>query len=262
MREILGITGDIKHGKSTFARHMQQINPNAHVHYETGEYVTKFGDAFNTVYKDLPADDDIKRINQTFEQLDSNFNQLFPASVVRANKLLLDHSAIEVHPGQEESDLSKWLHNLHSDPTLVEQPIAAGDKDLYRPFLQWLGNHFVTRVHPNIWFREIFKDVQKNGTDKELILVGGVRYPRDATFVRSNGTGTIGKIIEIERPGLVSDTTSPSEIRRREIKADVRIINNGTEADLGELCLRFYDDLRNGTLEPAYRTINPLKKAA
>ncbi|HEX4662128.1 MAG TPA: hypothetical protein VH144_00775 [Candidatus Saccharimonadales bacterium] len=254
MREILGLTGNIGAGKTETANILTAINPEKHVHYETSTYVSKIGDGFNAAFADHIEGDYIERVNKTFGDLD--FDLLFSASRIDSTKLLFDERDIEADPAHYEK-LFAYMQNLDHDPALLDQPIAAGDKDLY----QWLGNHFVTRIHPHVWFREIFYDVKQRDADKELIIVGGVRYPADATYVRTNGTNTAGRIVEIERPDQTAERNTPSEIRRREIKADVRIINNGTLADLGDLCLRFYDDLQRGKLDHAYRTILH-KKAA
>lgn len=259
MREIIGLTGAIRAGKTETANILTAINPNKHAHYETGGYVSKVGDNFNTIFRTHKADKDIERVNKTL--LDLDFKKLFRATLqINSAKLLFDEDDMQADPTHYDR-LAAYMQNIAENPSLLDQPIAEGDKNLYRPLLEWLGNHFVTKVNPHIWFKEIFYDVQRKDKDKELIIVGGVRYPEDATFVRSNGTETKGRIVEIERPGHEVNSNSPSEIRRREIKADIRLINNGTINDLGDICLRFYNDLNDGQLQKVYRTL-PLRKAA
>lgn len=248
MREIIGLTGDIHSGKSTFAKELYNINPEAHAYYETGGYVIKVADAFNIEYGRTEGSY-IERVNRTLQELD--YKDLFKATAILRTPQL-DLADIEAHPDDFAELLSEYLPAVDANPHLLEKPIATGSKEDYRKLLQWLGNYFATRVNKHIWFKEIFKDVEQDDKDKELIITAALRKLADEISVRSNGTGTPGRIVGIIRPGHTSDRTSPSEIERLGIKPDVIINNSGTAKQLGQLARIFYEDLRAGQLKKVY----------
>jgi hypothetical protein len=62
-----------------------------------------------------------------------------------------------------------------------------------------------------------------------LICISGTRFPNEVAAVRAAG----GRLIRIERPGLLHDNSHESERHIESLDVDAVVINDGTEAQLG-----------------------------
>ena len=246
---ILGMTGPIGHGKTTFADALTALEPST-VHFESSLVVAEVANAFQAVLTDIPDPYNVERINNWLRALPEI---LLDVVHVRCSfdQIKLDQHAMEEHP-VEYQKLILHLENLQRKPELMHQPITKENKENYRPLLQWLGGYLVQKIDSGIWYNEIVRRVrQAAAAGCKLCLVGGLRYPTDAAILR--GAGAI--IIKVYRPGhLQSDMLDPTESERQNIQVDCTIMSNGSVADVAIFTRRFYDDLINNRLQPTYRT--------
>jgi hypothetical protein len=133
-------------------------------------------------------------------------------------------------------------------PQMLEARITAENKDDYRPLLQWLGGYLVARVSDTIWYDELFHRIKLHDSDKNLVIIGGVRYPSDATAVRDHA----GLVLGIERSDHAADTADVTESSRSQIKPDILVRNNGSLDELQKLAEQLWDDLGAGKCQQNY----------
>lgn len=231
MSILLGITGAIGGGKTTFAKFLANVEP-SHAIYETWHVVAEVADAFNQALKaELEfetARSDLDLANQALIWLPESISERLNFDLVW-NKL-----AITKHDNLANSALYEklwvYLKTARQNPKLLEVQITNDNKETYRPILQWIGGYLVAKASKTIWYSEIFRRIQQHDSDKNLVIINGVRYPSDAEIVRKHG----GKIIEITRESNVRDSSDPTEASRGEIQADIIVKNNGKLDDLSE----------------------------
>jgi hypothetical protein len=110
----------------------------------------------------------------------------------------------------------------------------------------------VKKVESGIWYNEITRRVKaEEAQGCELCIVGGLRFPSDATILRQAG----GIIVKVYRPGhLQNDMLDPTERERENIKVDCTIMSNGTIQDVKKHAVVFLEDIKNNRLQPLYQT--------
>jgi hypothetical protein len=246
---IIGMTGPISHGKSTFASALAEIEPKT-IHLEFSSVVDRIADAMHMALDKIPDPYDVNQLNNWLKSL--------PAILLEAvhtkttfDQLRLDEASIKEHP-VEYQKLILHVENLRKHPKLSRQSITVDNKETYRPFLQWLGAYLVQKVDSGIWQKEIVRliyDASTTGT--KICIVGGLRFPSDATAIRSAG----GIIVKVYRPGhLQADMLDPTERERDNIPVDCTIMSNGTVEDL-RLCSRHVlNDIQANSLRTLYQT--------
>jgi len=246
---ILGMTGPIGHGKSTFAKAVKELEPSS-VHFESSMVVAEVANALHANLQQLPERDDIDSINRWLRSLPSILLETVHARCT-FDQIELTIDAIERHPIEYEK-LLLHIENLHRNPSLASQTITIENKESYRPLLQWLGGYLVKKIDPGIWYKEIVRriyEVQDKGY--KVCLIGGIRFPTDADYVRQVG----GTIIKVYRPGhLQYDLLDPTERERDNVTADTTIVSNGTIADMTICARTVLDDIANNRLQTTYYT--------
>lgn len=255
MGQILGITGTIGSGKSTLAGLLRDIEPK-HATYESGELIAEVAEDFNRALSgELAFETTTNKVELTnqaliwfIEAISEKLHQ-----EVTWNQLAITKHQVVTHPELFEK-LFAYIESVKRSPKLLDQRITAANKDQYRPLLQWLGGYLVAKASNTIWYDEIFRRVGIHDTDKNLIIIGGLRYPSDALTVREHG----GLIVAIERANHDADTTDVTESARSDIRPDIIVHNNGTIAQLGTVATALCNDLVIGKPRPAYQATGQL----
>lgn len=247
---IIGMTGPIGHGKSTFAKAIKELVPST-VHLESSMVIAEIANAMHGALSVPPDPYGVDSLNNWLRTLPAILlEHMHIHTTIEA--LMLDQASIEQHP-VEYQKLILHVENLQRDKSLMRQEITRDNKETYRPFLQWLGGYLVTHIDKNIWYNEIVKRIHA-ARDKgaELCIIGGLRFPSDADAIRNAG----GVIIKVYRPGhLQNDMLDPTERERDNIIPDSTIMSNGTVDDVTTCAKQVLDDIKNQKLEKLYQTV-------
>jgi hypothetical protein len=246
---VLGFTGPIGHGKSTFSSALHKLEP-SYIHLESSMIIAEVADAMHAVLETVPDRDDIESINNWLKALPAILLQKFGVKCT-FDQIKLDPERVERHPVEYEK-LFLHIDTLAHDPNLLRQKITSENKETYRAFLQWLGGYLVRSVDRGIWYNEIVRRV-KEAAQKgiKLCTVGGLRYPNDANILKQTGA----TIIKVYRPGhLQYDAMDPTERERDNIKVDVTVISDAGIAEVANCAQCFMQDLKEDHLKTTYYT--------
>jgi energy-coupling factor transporter ATP-binding protein EcfA2 len=250
---LIGITGAIGSGKSTFAKALADCAPD-HSIYETYQLIAEVGDSFNQALKAelefATARNDIELVNQALIWLPDPVEDRLHAEVSWAQLAIKRHETL-VRPTLY-GKLFTYLKAVRANPKILDKPITVKNLDTYRHLLQWLGGYFVTKINKNIWYNELMRRVDNHNGTTSLVIVCGVRYPGDAALLRKRG----GKIITVHRPGIkarVSDLADITQATRHIIRPDHTVLNNGKAKDLAKLAEDVWRDLGAGNPKARYQ---------
>ncbi len=248
---IIGMTGPIGHGKSTFASALKKIIPAAQ-HFESSLIVAEVADALHASSKDIPSRDDLDKINNWLKPLPSILLSTVHAKT-SFEQIKISADDVNLHPVEYEK-LFLHIQNLKANPDLLKHQITKENKESYRPILQWLGGYLVKKIDPGIWYKEIVRRIHnEKSTGNALCIVGGLRFPTDAQILHQAG----GIIVKVYRPGhLEYDKLDPTERERENIKVDTTIISNGTVDDLNNCAERILQDIHANKLQKTYYAKN------
>jgi hypothetical protein len=241
---IVGITGPIHHGKTTFAEDLLALEP-ASVHYETSGIIGELATAWLDSEPDLPPARNIPATNQWLKKLVPIINSTLPATC-RFDQIAIDPDNVVLDP----EAYVKLFEYLDQEPP-VRPPITKENKEAFRPLMQWLGGYLLETVDPGLWCKEIVRRIEHDESNgAQLAVTSGVRLPEDAEVLRGAGA----TIVEIKRPGLPEpDLSDPTERRRASIKIDTTVINDGNLDQLQACAQQFYQDIQAGRVAPQYQ---------
>ncbi len=245
---LLGITGAIGHGKTTFASYLAQQNPQAY-QTESSHVIAEVADRLNKFFVwESPRQQDIVSVNRWLAHLPAIASAVTHARIAVDDVTITEQDIVN-HPRDYEK-LWDYLATAHKNPEITSEYITSYNKQAYRPLLQWLGGYLVKHVDEGIWYNELVRRGSQAETyGCQLFIIGGVRFPGDAKIVRD----AKGIIISIERPGVaVTDAKDPTERERRLIQPDATIVNNGSLEQLLEVSVRLYQDILAGNLQKQY----------
>lgn len=246
---LLGMTGPIGHGKTTVADALAKLVPST-VHFESSLIIAEVADAMHACLDKIPDPYDVEALNNWLKSLPAILLEIVHENCT-FEQLKIDPADVELHP-VEYQKLILHVENLQRQPKLARQNIDKDNKEAYRPFLQWLGGYLVKKVDPGIWYNELvrrIKDEQQKGA--ELVIVGGLRFPSDATIIRKAG----GIIVKVYRPGhLQNDMLDPTERERENIKVDCTIMCDGGVADVHRFAPTLLKDIRENNIQHLYQT--------
>jgi hypothetical protein len=246
---LLGMTGPISHGKTTFASALAEIEPLT-IHLESSLVIAQVANSMHAVLTKIPDPYDINSLNEWLKFLPGILEQTVHTKTT-FERLRLDQEQVEQHP-IEYQKLIMHVENLRRDPQMARQAITIDNKENYRPFLQWLGGYLVQKIDAGIWYNQIVRLVRDaETTGAQLCLVGGLRYPTDAAILRNAG----GIIVKVYRPGhLQNDMLDPTERERDNIPVDCTIMSTGSVEDAKRCAAVFLNDIRTGNMKDSYQT--------
>jgi hypothetical protein len=252
MGVLIGITGAVGSGKSTFAKALADCEPD-HSIYETYQLIAEVGDAFNQALKAelefATARNDIELVNQALIWLPDTIEDRLHTDVSWSQLAIKRHETL-VRPNLY-GKLFTYLKTIHQNPKLLNKPINAKNLETYKHLLQWLNGYLTSKVNKNVWYNELMRRVDNHDGTKSLVIVCGVRYPSDATILKKRG----GKIIAVHRPGIkamVNDLTDINQATRHIIRPDHTVLNNGKTKDLIKLAEDIWNDIGAGKPKPRY----------
>ncbi len=244
---IVGLTGGIGHGKTTFANLLAKQSKSA-MHFESWELIAEVGLALRREHQVHPAADDINGINEWLYAL--------PEIIAGHVHARLDFTDVQLTQDRLRANpehfakLIEYLELIAAQPELADCDITDDNKDTFRPLLQWLGGYLVVQVGAGVWYDEIVRRIAHlRNSGFELVSIGGLRYPADAERIRNAG----GMIIQIDRPTLPEqDRNDLTERERSDIIADAVITNNASLDQLSDCAVTVYSDLCLRQLRPSY----------
>ncbi len=247
---LIGMTGPIGHGKSTFASALMKIEPNTE-HLESSLIIAQVANGLHQALQGVPTEGNIDFLNEWLTALPPILLKVVHTPV-SYEQIKIKQSDINEHPVEYEK-LFLHVKNIIRNPMLAQTVITDENKESYRPFLQWLGGYLVTRVDPTIWYNEIIRRVfEAEAKGRKLCIVGGLRFPTDAQLIKQAG----GFVIKVYRPGhLQNDILDPTERERDNIRYDSTVVSNGTVADLEECAKAVYQDALNNSLKRVYESL-------
>ncbi len=244
---IVGITGAIGHGKSSFADAITELEP-ATYRVETGDIIIEVADRFHQEMPHPPRADNIAWMNRWLFALPNILRDVVQVET-SYDQIAFSHDDVISHPIKYQK-FFEHAAALVDTPELAETPISSNNKLQNRPLLQWLGGYLIERVSPTIWQDEVYRRVAAAGNNAApLVLIGGIRYPSDADAVSEHG----GVVVKISRPDVPEqDTADPTESQRSTIRPDVTVVNNGSLADLSVMAGNFVQDMKRGKPRALY----------
>jgi len=244
---IVGLTGNIGSGKSTFADFLAEQFEHAG-HWESWQLIAEVAEALRA--NGHPKSDSTEAVNRWLEPLPDIIQKICHKQV-SFNDLKLD-GAVK-HDSPEYVKLFQYLELVQERPELAVGPVTEARKEDLRSILQWLGGYLAAKCGGDIWYGEIIRRIQTE-PKLELATIGGVRFPADAKCIINAG----GVIMAIERPGWEPrDKSDPTERERGQIHADTVIYNDGSLDQLRRCAQKVAADIKGGTRLPQYRAAEP-----
>lgn len=249
MGELLGMTGAIGSGKTTFASLLAGTTSD-HAHYETWHVVAELATVFNQALKAELAyettTDALELANQVLIWLPDAISEHLHHDVVWNQLAIAKHDTLQ-RPELYEK-LFAYMGIASKNRALLDTSLTAENKEQFRPLLQWLGGYLIAKLSRTIWYDEIIRRIQLRDPTTSLVVIGGVRHTSEAQVVRANG----GRVVAIERPGNQASAPDVTEAERDSIKPDITVVNNGTLEQLRIVAENLANDLASGAPKKRY----------
>lgn len=240
---IVGLTGNIGSGKTTFADFLAEQFEHAG-HWESWQLIAEVAEALRL--NQHPDPGSMEAINRWLEPL--------PGVIRKACHKQVSFSDLQLgravkRDSPEYIKLFQYLELVRARPELAAGLITESRKEDVRSILQWLGGYLAAKCGGDIWYGEIIRRVQVE-PKLGLATIGGVRFLADAACIKGAG----GMIMAIERPGWASrDKSDPTERERSRIQVDSTIYNDGSLDQLRRCAQKVASDIKGQTLLPNYR---------
>lgn len=249
MSELIGITGAIGSGKTTFMALLGNVVED-HAIYEASEPIVEVANRFNQLLEaELnynSTDNDVELVNQIAIWMPDVIAEHTHYETTW-NHIALNPKDMRAHPELYEK-LLVYLKRVHSNLALAEQTITVQNKSDYRDLLQWIGGYLVAKTSPTLWFDEILRRIDVYDAQRSLVIIGGVRYKHDAACIKNRG----GRIVRIVRSQDNVDSTDITELQQSSLVADIVIKNNGSVQQLQELAETVWNDIAGGKPRAIY----------
>ena len=245
---LVGITGAIGHGKTSFAASLQKAEPST-LTLESGTIITSIVERWlHGLDTAPPAPIDIAAINTWVAELPSIFKQQMHLDIHKTALTFTLEDTVQ-NPEQYQK-LFEYLALFQTRPELSKQRITPLNKAQYRPILQWVGGYMLDKVSPTIWFDEIIRLAEQARLDNtRLCIASGLRNPSEADQIRRAG----GMVIKVHRTLFAEqDLLDPTERQRSDITPDAMVHNNGTLAELDSMATILLQDLQTKNLRGQY----------
>lgn len=245
---IVGATGPIRHGKSSFCDALDAQTGRSE-HFESWQVVARVVEAWQHNTGSLPSPDDIPAVSEWVTQLAPVITAELH-TICAPEQLAFTQEDLTADPSHYEK-LLVHLELLQAQPELLTAAITEENKETFRPVLQWLGGYLPARLSPDIWYDDIVRQMKEAENEGiELCTVGGVRFPADAAVLRQAD----GIVVKIYRPDYeTADMSDPTERERDTITPDTTVINDGDLRQLEQCAQAFYEDLAGNALKTEYR---------
>lgn len=246
---IIGMTGPIGHGKTTFAKGLENIVPET-THLESSLVIAEVANALHAATQKLPERDKLESINEWLQPLPDILLKVVNAHCSFA-QIQLQQYEIERHPIEFEK-LFLHIENMIRNPQMANSEINKDNKENFRPILQWLGGYLVKKVDSGIWYKELIRRAHNAEiAGSKICVIGGLRFPSDATIIKQAG----GYIVKVYRPGhLQYDMLDPTERERDNIPVDCTIVSDGTVEDMERCAARVLHDMQTHNLQRTYHS--------
>ena len=243
---IVGITGSIGSGKTTFAKYLA-ANATKTVHFESWQIIAEVANQLRKKTKNHPESADLVAINDWLQILPGIVTQVCHKNV-QFEQLIVTKAKLREAP-ENYTKLLEYLDLMAGQPKLQRIEITKESKETFRNLLQWLGGYFVKTVGAGIWYDELVRRLQAT-PNIELATVGGVRFPSDSRRIAAVG----GIIVCIDRPAIViKDANEVTERERALIVPDTTIVNDAGLPELHSCAAKLWEDLKKDNLVTVYR---------
>lgn len=243
---ILGLTGNIGSGKTTFADFLsEQVERSGH--WESWQLIAEVANGLRSSGVAHPDPRDLDAINAWLRPLPGLITEICHKKSVYED-VRLHAGAVKTAPQLYEK-LFAYLKLMQARPELRGVAITDEVKEELRSILQWIGGYLPTIYGGDIWYAEIIRRIQASD-GLELATIGGVRYVADAKCIKTAG----GRIALIVRPGLEArDGQDPTERERSDIAIDITVYNDGRLDELESCAEQLAHDLLDASPATVYR---------
>jgi hypothetical protein len=241
---IVGISGAIGHGKSTFASYLSG-SAASYRNWESSDLINAVANDLRSASSNSPPVDDVNAINVWLLPLTKILNERTHIDV-NFGDIELTSERLKATP-DKYTKLIEYLKDMQTNPDQVKTVITIQNKTQFRALLQWLGGYLVVQLG-DIWYNEILREIAAY-PNLDIATISGVRFPGDAEAIRRAG----GTIIIVKRyEGADQDISDLTERHRGLIMPDAIIHNNASLAQYKSCATQVYSDLIDGNLKPEY----------
>jgi hypothetical protein len=246
---IVGISGPIESGKTTFAELLVAADPEHSAHLESSTIVMELCNEFNAALAAFPMlADPVITTNRSLGLLLPTLSR-YNGKPLQLAQIAIHQDDIKQNPIWYEK-LYQYFDLASNNPDLITRTITPANKLLYRTLMQWIGGYFLYRLDDSVmWYRELGDRISKLSRSVNFVALTAPRQPAEADYVHAKFDGLV---IMMKRPHVDTDTHETTERRVNQINPDITIINNGKLADLQIIANMVAEDIKNGAHQNVY----------